>query len=258
VSQRHAEFSVQGYSIVPEIFDRSEVKALRQLANGLVTRHRSGDPKVLAATLSIAAAYRMQPERNPGIEPAHWEREPFIISDLIALEPGLATLFANERMWHSVAEMLQCSVVDVAFHFCNLTRKPPTAGPAISWHRDAKNTYFTVEDGRTLRLLIPLQSMSASNGGTGVVPGSHLVKSDSIDDAIWPTVFAGTGLAIHSATLHGSSPNRSEQERDIIVIQFGWSRSCLRSRAQDVLSLASLDDFHVFAQDLIPYESGSD
>ncbi|WP_074302234.1 MULTISPECIES: phytanoyl-CoA dioxygenase family protein [Paraburkholderia] len=91
--------------------------------------------------------------------------------------------------------------------------------------------------------------MSASNGGTGVVPGSHLVKDDSTDDAIWPTVFAGTGLAIHSATLHGSSPNRSEQERDIIVIQFGWSRSCLRSRAQDVLSLASLDDFQVFAQD---------
>jgi hypothetical protein len=252
VSQRHPEYSVHGYTLVPAIFDSAGLHTLQQLANGLVTRHRSGDPKVCANTLSIAAAFRSQPERNPGIEPAQWEREPFIISDLVAIEPRFATLFANDRMWYSVAEMLECSVADVVFHFCNLTRKPPMAGPAISWHRDAKNTYFAAEDGRTLRLLIPLQSMSTSNGGTGVVPGSHRDKDAGIDNAIWPTVCAGSGLAIHSETLHGGSPNRSGQERDIIVIQFGWRSSCLRFRAQDVLSLASLESFRVFSDGWLP------
>jgi ectoine hydroxylase-related dioxygenase (phytanoyl-CoA dioxygenase family) len=185
-------------------------------------------------------------QSNPDIDPDRWKHEPFIIGDLIALEPRFARLLSQHSIWACVAELLECAPKQVRFHFCNLTRKPRKIGPAVGWHRDADNSYFASHDGRTLRLLIPLQLMSARNGGTAVAPGSHLHVDSTIDNALYPDVLPGACLALHSATLHGGSSNRSDQDRDVIVIQFGLHSSTLRCQAAETLALSTREELLAF------------
>lgn len=154
----------------------------RTLSNELVGRYRAGEPAVLAGAVNIDEVSRQHPQRSsPGIEAARWKHEPFIIGDLLALEPRFARFLSIPSIpsiWTCAAELLDCAPRDLLFHFCNLTRKPGGIEPAVGWHRDADNRYFASHDARTLRLLVPLQLMSARNGGTAVVraptyPGRH-------------------------------------------------------------------------------------
>lgn len=243
-------FADQGYAVIPALFCATDLQAIRERVDLLVTRHRAGEAAVLSMAVSIADVSRQHPQRNPGVTPEAWKHEPYIIGDLIALDVHFAAFLAKETLWLRVAELLACPPVEVVFHFCNLTRKPARIGPAIGWHRDADNRYFAAEDGRTLRLLIPLHPMSVSNGGTALVPGSHLARDASSEHSVCPEVPAGYGLAIHSALLHGGSPNRSEDARDALVVQFGHRASTLRHYAPETLSLASREVFlrHVAEQ----------
>ena len=76
-----------------------------------------------------------------------------------------------------------------------------------------------------------MQKVSVSNGGTGAVPGSHLISDaealeregipESDMGSIYPVLGSGDVLAIHSKTIHGGGPNRSRRNRDLLAIQFG-------------------------------------
>ncbi|MCP1465551.1 phytanoyl-CoA dioxygenase family protein [Pseudomonas sp. S3E17] len=246
MNTRTVKFASHGYSVIPGLICEQELAFARELVTELVDRYRSGDPTALSVGVTIGDVSRQHPQRNPDIDPDRWRHEPFIIGDLIALEPRFARLLSQKSIWTCVAELLECASSDLLFHFCNLTRKPSEVGPAIGWHRDADNKYFASHDGRTLRLLIPLQFMSARNGGTAVVPGSHIQTDTPVETALYPDVAPGACLALHSATLHGGSPNRSEQEREVIVIQFGLCSSTLRCQADETLSLATREDLLAF------------
>ncbi len=236
---RTVTFASHGYGVLPALLCDKELAFARALVSDVVSRYRDGDPAAVSVGVNISDVSQQHPQRNPDVDPDRWKHEPFIIGDLIALDPRFARLLSLQSIWACVAELLECALGEVVFHFCNLTRKPGEIGPAVGWHRDADNRYFASHDGRTIRLLIPLHPMSARNGGTALVPGSHLQTGTDIDTAICPHVPAGAGLALHSATLHGSSPNRSAQERDVIVVQFGLRASTLSYQANETLSLSS-------------------
>lgn len=236
-------FATRGYAVINGLIGDQALAWARKMTDKLVERYRSGEPSVLTAGVSIGDASRQHPQRNPDVEPGRYCQEPFIIGDLVALEPGFARFFCLQSIWTCVARLLDCAPEDALFHFSNITRKPGEFGPAVGWHRDADNRYFASDDGRTLRLLIPLQLMNAGNGGTAVVPGSHLYAETAIDTVFYPEVPAGGCLALHSGTLHGGSPNRSQQSRDVIVIQFGVRSSHLRAHASEAMALSSREDF---------------
>jgi len=242
LNTRTVTFASQGYAVIPSIVGDNALALARELANGLIDRYRQGEEAVLAAGLSIGDTGRRHPQRNPGIVLDACTHEPFIIGDLIGLEPRFARFISQQSIWERVAELFDCAPCDLLFHFANLTRKPGETGPAIGWHRDEGNTYFASEDGRTVRLLIPLQFMSARNGGTAVVPGSHLNGDTVTDTALCPDVPVGSCLALHSATLHGGTANRSGLERDVIVLQFGLRSSVLRCTAAETLALSTREE----------------
>lgn len=231
-----------GYEVSPPIVSDIELEYARRLVMRLLDRYRRGEEAVCSAGVNIADAGRRHPQRNPGVELEQWLHEPFIIGDLLAHELGFARFFAQQTLWDYVAELFNCAPSELLFHFSNLTRKPAEIGPAIGWHRDAENTYFASQDGRTIRLLIPLQHMSAQNGGTAVVPYSHLHANADSQTALCPEVPTGSCLALHSATLHGGTPNRSGLERDVIVLQFGLASSPLRCMAPEKLALATREE----------------
>ncbi|MGH8440752.1 MAG: phytanoyl-CoA dioxygenase family protein [Pseudomonas sp.] len=251
LNARTATFASQGYAVIPSIVCDNELALARDLANGLIDRYRQGEEAVLSAGVSIGDAGRRHPQRNPGIELETCNHEPFIIGDLIGLEPRFARFISQQSIWDRVAELFDCTPCDLLFHFANLTRKPGETGPAIGWHRDGSNAYFASEDGRTVRLLIPLQFMSARNGGTAVVPGSHLNSDTATDTARCPDVPAGSCLALHSATLHGGTANRSGLERDVIVLQFGLRSSALRCTATEKLAPSTREELLSFYRNLV-------
>ncbi|WP_411728012.1 phytanoyl-CoA dioxygenase family protein [Methyloglobulus sp.] len=187
------------------------------------------------------------PQRNPGVISSEMEQKPYIIGNLPSLDSRFARLFSANALWVLASDLLGCSSEEVVFHFSNITRKPSLKYPAVGWHRDANNTYFATSDRRTLRFLLPLQTMSKVNSGTRIVVGSHLpgaaqtVKHESL--ICCPTVAPRSCLALHSEVLHGGSPNRTSVERDVIVIQFGVATSKLLCQANGVLSLAGKNAF---------------
>ncbi len=220
----------------------------QQLANELISRHRLNDHVVQDAGLSIAS---LHPDRNPDIQAEQWANQPFILGDLIAMDGRFACILASPLLWEYAAGLLECPLDECRFHFANITRKPAGIGPAINWHRDANNKYIATADRQMIRILVPLQDMSEVNGGTAVLPGSHLQK-DSMDfsNAICPPVLAGSGLAIHSELLHGGSPNRSQQERDVIIVQFGLQASIFTYKAEEKLSFCNLKELTAFCNSI--------
>jgi hypothetical protein len=241
-------FAHQGFAVIPDLLSQAEVQLAQQLVAELIVRYRSGEPSALAAGVSIASISKHHPERNPNICASLWEREPYIIGDLIAFDSRFSCLLSTQRIWQCASQLLECSLPEVVFHFTNLTRKPAGIGPALSWHRDADNTYFAAADSRTVRFLFPLQPMSETNGGTAILPGSHqALVSDTPSDfatAVCPLVTPGSGLVLHPGTLHGGSPNRSKTNRDVIVVQFGVHTSKLKYKADETLSLCSWKEFN--------------
>lgn len=234
-----ATFASQGYAVIPALIDDEHLAFVQGLVTELVSRYRAGDAAALSVGVTIGEVSRQHPHRNPGVDPQQYPHEPFIIGDLIALDARFAQFISQASIWRGVAELLGCAPAELLFHFCNLTRKPSAIGPAVGWHRDADNRYFASDDARTLRMLIPLQVMSVHNGGTAVVPGSHRQADADIAAAIYPGVAPGAGLALHAGTLHGGSPNRSQRERDVIVVQFGVRSSTLRCKADEVMALST-------------------
>lgn len=239
-------FAHQGYAIVNDVFSEADLLLARELVAHLVARHRKGDPAVIAESISVAAVTRQHPQRNPGIISEQVENEPFIIGNLIALDSRFARLFCIASLWTTASKLLECAREEVVFHFSNVTRKPPLNGPAIGWHRDADNSYFASVDHRTLRLLLPLQHMSGDNGGTQIVASSHLPGATHDDLISVPAIAPGSCLVLHSMVRHGGSPNRSNDERDVIVLQFGVISSELRHKADELLALSGREAFVKF------------
>jgi hypothetical protein len=240
-------YASQGYAVISAMLSAPELALARELVARLVERHRSGESTVIAESVSVAAVTRQHPQRNPGLSADQWEHEPYIIGNLLALDARFASLFSTPTLWRWAGELLGCASEAVVFHLSNLTRKPAGNGPAIGWHRDARNTYCAAEDHRTLRFLLPLQPMSAVNGGTEIVAGSHLPgAAQTAEDSnliCCPAVAPGACLALHSEVLHGGAPNRGASERDVLVIQFGVASSILTCRADELLSLSGREAF---------------
>lgn len=245
-------FETEGYTVLHNLLGQQEVQLAQVLTQSLVERYRAGDVAVVADGVSIASATSRHPDRNPGVIADSWDSEPFILGNPVAHEPRFSLIFTNARLWASAADLLKSGIPEIVLHMSNITRKPAGIGPAIGWHRDRTNTYFAVADGKMVRLLLPLQEMSQSNGGTAIFPRSHGANSTSAADmdksaVACPLVRAGDALALHSSVLHGGVPNRSALDRDVIVLQFGVRSSELLYSADEALALCGLEEVIEFA-----------
>lgn len=160
--------------VVDNVFSPPQRVLASKLVTGLIEQHRTGNQAVVAESVSLALLTCQYPQRNPGIDSDEVEGEPDIIGNLVSLDSRFAKIFSVRVLWARAGEVLDCAPQKVVFHFSNITRKPAFKGPAVSWHRDADNTYFASVGGRTLRFLLPLQLMSKITGGPEIVMGYHL------------------------------------------------------------------------------------
>jgi hypothetical protein len=247
-------FSRDGFELIPAVFDETSLDQLRRSVASVCGKYRCDEDAVVASGVSLAAYTRAHPERNPGVDPSSLESEPYILGNLAAQDVGIWEFLAQRDLWVLAAQLLTAELDEVVYHSAQVLRKPARIGPALSWHRDYGNTYISTDGPFFVRLLVPLQAMRQENGGTGVVPGSHLISdaealarsdfAESRDGAEFPMVRAGDVLALHSKVIHGGGTNRSEEDRDLLAVQFGRkAASILHAYEQEHLTMADREAF---------------
>jgi ectoine hydroxylase-related dioxygenase (phytanoyl-CoA dioxygenase family) len=182
---------------------------------------------------NIVPISQLLKHRNPGIPETQTERIPFIISELPKFSDFFRKFILHSALWDIAKNVLQSD--SIVYHFSNITRKPAYIGPNLSWHRDYPNQFICPTDSRHFfRALIPLGSMNSQNGCTQVIANTHFIsdlKAQKIKiskekdfDPEWALDLKadpGDVIAIHSKLVHGGRENRSSEDRDLLVVQFG-------------------------------------
>lgn len=217
---------LDGSRTFPRLFPPDLIAAARTAVEELCHTLHPGDPRWPAHVCPLSV---LKEHRNPGIAPERLADIPFLLSGLPVLSEALAALILHPPLWQAAAEILESDAV--IYHFSNVTRKPPHIGPNIAWHRDYPNEFICPRrSDHFFRILIPLEPMDESNGCTLVLPGTHHLtdeaaltqpKEADYSQAAPLILQPGDAAAIHPKLLHGGRENRSERERNLIVLQFG-------------------------------------
>ncbi len=247
-------YADQGFEVFATVFETAAITMVRNAVAAACVRFRGGDEACITAGVSLASYTEQHPERNPGVAARALSGEPYILGNLAGLSEEFRTFLVHEPLWELAAMILRTDVVDVVYHFAQVIRKPARIGPAVSWHRDYPNTYVCSRTSNFVRLLVALDDMSYVNGGTGIVPESHLIDDEEVwrrrdlaengGGAVYPTMEAGQVLAIHPKAVHGGGPNRSPSDRDLLVTQFGVRSAELIHRADaEYLTLCGREEF---------------
>lgn len=214
-----AELAVNGYLLLPALFSRSEVAALKvelevMFASG-PDGHQAG-VDVLWAPHERSSIFR-------------------------ALNSDPRTLGLSQTLLN-----------DAAYPYrSKLHRKRPGTADTVDWHQDFKRWHFSdgMKDPRVTSLVLALDPMDDENGGLRVIPKSHRrgllpdrrsrnlfadlaahVNYRTDPDAVaWlsaevqpVTIWAESGslIVLDPNLVHGSGPNLSNRERDVAVIAY--------------------------------------
>ena len=192
------------------------------------------NPKYIDMGLTFHELYKNKPDRFPNIGLDEIDaKDLFIVNNPSKDYIEFRNLLVSNVLWYFAANCFAHPQNDIAFSFMNITRKPAKFGPSINWHRDFGNKMTSTKSSKNmLRIIIPLDSCGAENGAIAVVPGSHKIKDCMVLDGYKKDIdycnrknevvslSAGNMLAISSKLIHGSGVNRSNIDRDNIVIQF--------------------------------------
>ena len=124
----------------------------------------------------------------------------------------------------------------VKFHHCKLNIKLPGMKTRVDYHQDHAYDPHTNDD--MLAMLLMLDEMSAANGCLRVVPGSQRERYSHYRDgkfvgAIDPALDAeferrarpitgepGDVCLLHTWTVHGGGPNRSDRPRRLLICDY--------------------------------------
>ncbi|MSQ28018.1 MAG: phytanoyl-CoA dioxygenase [Dehalococcoidia bacterium] len=244
-------YAEQGFLVLRQAVSQQALGTVRAAVEASCVRYRMGDERCVANGYSIGQVTKAHPERNPGVDPADVRNEPFLLGNLAALDPRFIRFLSFRPLWDIAAAMLGRPESEIVYRFAQVLRRPAGVGPGQSWHRDFPNPYVQTESAaHFLRLLVPMHPMSSANAGTGVLAGSHLVSDGDATagkatehppaGAQFPSLDPGDVLVIHPKLIHGGGPNRGAGDRDLAVIQFGWSQAPLTHCAEgERLSLAT-------------------
>lgn len=126
---------------------------------------------------------------------------------------------------------------DIVLHHTKLFQKPPREGAPFPIHQDW--WYFPTEQDSMIAGIIFLTDADDETGGLRIYPGSHRLgrqKNSSgledsevlaeypLEDAQPITARRGDVLFFSYFTLHGSTPNRSDQTRKTVLVQLHSGR----------------------------------
>ena len=209
-----------GYILVENVFDSDTIAGLRRATDDLVERSRA-----VAANDDI---FDLDPSHTSQVPRVRRIKNPthhHAAYDAAMRTPGLLDM---------VAALLG---PDLRFDHCKLNFKPPSGGAAVEWHQDW--AFYPHTNGDILAVGVMLDDCTADNGPLLVVPGSHKgpiwdhhadglfcgALDPAATDLDYGTAQALTGPAgsvtiHHVRMVHGSTENRSDSLRRLLLLSY--------------------------------------
>jgi hypothetical protein len=228
-------FEDDGFIIVPDLLEPLLVSRLRegmdQITGGIASLRSHLQGKIFLECDHV----RNNPQWYRGIlAPENCGSAVRQIADLALFGP----LFVQLIAYPPLLDVLQTLFASPEFSFITMVGRPKAArvGNGISngsVHRDTPFAEFTTTN--TLTVLLCLDDMSASNGATAFIRGSHRVSDEEAAKPCWRDVApdlvplgdrvdvrcpAGSGVLFTDKVLHAAGHNRSEQPRRTILSEW--------------------------------------
>jgi len=141
------------------------------------------------------------------------------------------------------------SDAEIRYHFSNITIKMKNIREKLGWHRDYPNKYISTEKPDFIRVMITLDGMDESNGGTVYIPNSHRYSNDRASDALKslkknpnsPEAKViccphGSLVLLSPMLIHSGGISKLSVPRRNIIIQYGKSNSQLTTQNFEFLT----------------------
>ena len=234
LDDRQAEhYAREGWLAVPALVDGAWIDRLRAVTGEFVDQRRS--------LTTSTPLFDLEPDHS-------------------ATAPRLRRLSApteiHEAYWELASDSVVTDLVEdllgpnVKFHHSKLNFKVARGGEEVQWHQDIQFWPHTNYD--LLTVGVYLDDVEPGMGEVGFVPRSHDgplydlyatdgtwvgalrdddVRRAGVDRAAYPTGPAGSVTVHHCRTVHGSSVNRSDRSRPLLLMTFA---------AADAFSLTDL------------------
>lgn len=215
-----AFYQEQGYLVVPDVLSEAELQQIQAELSQLVSR----------------ACEVTENDEVYDLENSHSPTSPKIrrIKSPDAVMPSVAALLRHPVLLEMLTQLLRPSV---RFQVSKLNMKSAHDGSAVEWHQDWAFHPHTNDDLLTVGVM--LDDVDETNGPLCVLPGSHRGAihdhhangyfSGAIDPVKNPIDFstavplvgtAGSMTFHHVRAVHGSAPNRSARQRNLLLFQF--------------------------------------
>ena len=219
-SEQIARYRADGYLLVENVFDGETIAALGRVTDEFVEASRA-----------VAASDDVY-----DLDPAHTAAAPRVrrIKNPQANHPAYDAAMRGDALLDIVAALIG---PDIRFDHSKLNFKPPGGGAAVEWHQDWAFYPHTNDD--ILAVGVMLDDCTADNGPLLAVPGSHkgpvwdhhaggrfcgaLDPSATNLDFGRARAFTGPAGSItihHVRTVHGSTENRSDTPRRLLIYSF--------------------------------------
>ncbi len=219
VAQRE-QYERDGYLVVPDVLSPRELGELRLATERIVdgARGKTAHDDVY----DLEDSHTPEHPRVRRVKEPH-RRDPAYAS--LVSHPGILGVLRN--LWGP----------DIRFQFSKLNMKSAGYGAAVEWHQDWAFYPHTNDDLAAVGIM--LDDCEEENGPLLVLPGSHKGPTvshhagDSFVAAIDPVGSsidfaravpligkAGSITVHHVRTIHGSAPNRSAQDRRLLLYQY--------------------------------------
>lgn len=225
-TQQIDQYRQQGFVVVRNVITAVQLKALSDELDGWIKEsrlHRSnyGETPDGKARFDLEAGHSAEQPRLRRVS------NPVDISEAY-----------REVLWDGpiVDAVVDLVGPDVKFHHCKLNIKLPNMETRVDYHQDHAFDPHTNDNSATALLM--LDDMTDDNGCLRVVPESHKERyshyrdnkfTGAIDPKLAPDLerrsIAITGTAgdlclLHSWTVHGGPPNRSNKARRLLICDY--------------------------------------
>ena len=217
--QQVADYREQGYLVVPNVFDHSRIKAMRDAADRLL--EESGRATSHTDVFDL--------------EPDHSAEQPRLrrIKDPEKQDPAFDAALRDEHLLDMVSQLV--GTTGVRYNGTKLNMKAGGGGSAVEWHQDW--AFYPHSNDDLLAVGVAMDDMTRDNGCLLVVPGSHrgplydhhqdgrfvgAIDDQLFDDSRYTevTMSAGDVSIHHVRTAHASARNVSGQPRRLLLLMY--------------------------------------
>ena len=219
-SENIEQYQVDGYTVVPSLFEEGELATVDQCIRDLTkTAIDSGEPDKI-----------MELEPNP----VNGEQVPRRIYNPFQQHECFHNLATDDRVLDRIESLIG---PDIEFHHSKLNMKPAKVGSVGEWHQDI--AYFPHTNDDLVTTLIYLDDATEHNGCLQVMPSHHThffkheledgsfagMITEPIDDgrfgkAVSLPAPAGSIIFMHCRTPHSSLPNKSNYPRRTLIFEY--------------------------------------